>query len=464
VAALSATAWAQTPASQPVDPWERMNAQFVKSSRAMLQEHAQLPPELARLAHTKTVVPPLESSSVDNPDHFVTLTAAPVARIVELLTPAAYRLPTYEDVLLPSLQVDPGRAKLEVNVKATAVLGPAKGSTAVTIEGKRTILAVAANAAPVFMDPHVSLETAARAKLDGPVTLEFKQTLMENDAFVNARELKIGYQFRFVEAAVGFGSKDGVIVEVGKDFAVKTGHGEYSAGLEARGTVPARLDPPWLMLTLASSEWGHKFSRLIAKEIVCPYCKGFKRAHCPKCDDKLAIACPKCDGAGGLPCSSCEGKGQVPCPTRVACGNCGGSGQLRCSACRGSGSVTVWETQTGTRQELVVDNVGFDSAGQPVYERHYEPRPYTEQVSKRQTCDACDGSGDGGTCDSCAGSGQVTCPRCHGTGLRDCFWCSGSGRSRCWTCWGRKTIACPMCSGRVHACQACDGAGRLRPE
>jgi len=435
-----------------------MNKQFLETSRAMLEEHAKLPPELVRLAHTKTIVPP-----VDNPDHFVTLSLVPVAKIVEMLTPEAYRLPTYENVLLPSLKVDPTRAKIEVNVKATAVLGPAKGLTALTIEGKRTLLAVAANAATVFMDPNVSLEVSARAKIDAPVTLEFKLTLMDNDALVNEREMKIGYKFRFVETAVGFSSKDGVFVEVGKDFPIKTSVGEYSTGLEARGTVPARMDPPWLVLTLASSEWGRKLSRLISQDIVCPYCKGFKRAHCPKCEDKLEVPCPKCEGTGGPPCSWCE-KGKVSCPTQVSCWNCSGTGHLRCPTCHGRRWVTVWETVEGTRRKLVIDNIGFDSAGQPIYNRHYETVPFTERVSRGESCGECGGSGEGGACGRCGGSGKVTCSRCNGTGLRDCGWCKGTGRTTCWTCWGRKNVTCPMCSGQVHACQACDGTGKLRPE
>ncbi|MCE5278356.1 MAG: hypothetical protein ABFD92_01280 [Planctomycetaceae bacterium] len=461
-ASIPSLAAGQPAVSSQAVSWEEMNQQFLQTSKAMLEQRAKLPPELARLAHKKSIVPLPAASSVENPDHFVTLQALPVAAIVEKLTPEAYRLPTYANVLVPTLKVDPTQAKIELAVKAGASLGPAKGPTALTIEGRRRIFAVAANSAPVFMDEEMSFETAARVKLDTPVSFEFKQTLIENDALGGERQMKIGCKFKVVEAAMGFSSKDGVFIEAGKDLAIKTAAGEYSVGVEARGSVPAELPPSWLIQTLISSGLGRKLGLLIPQDIVCPYCKGLKRAHCPTCNDKLLVPCPKCDGTGGPECFSCKGKGRVPCPKKTTCWSCGGTGRRSCSTCHGSGSVTRWETVQTTRQQLVVDNVGFDSAGQPVYSRHYESRPCTEQVARRESCDSCDGSGRGGTCGNCSGSGKVTCSQCKGTGLKDCIWCQGTGHTMCWSCWRKKKVSCPMCSGKAHTCQGCEGTGKVR--
>jgi len=119
--------------------------------------------------------------------------------------------------------------------------------------------------------------------------------------------------------------------------------------------------------------------------------------------------------------------------------------------------VTTYETETRSKEELVVTGAGFDENGNPYCERHYETRYYTVEVPRSSTCGSCGGGGDGGECGACGGDGRVTCGCCGGGGTVDCGRCCGSGKENCGECGGSGSIDCPGCGGRPIVCPLCRG-------
>lgn len=136
----------------------------------------------------------------------------------------------------------------------------------------------------------------------------------------------------------------------------------------------------------------------------------------------------------------------------VPCGTCQLSGRQKCTACKGTG----WEN---------CDNEGCKNG---VLEAPRQPRTRTakrigeEQLKKCPTCGglgevpcvACKGFGSV-VCKDCDGSGQAPrCSRCTGTGITACSKCKGTGEL--------KGKPCPECKGeKVSLCSACRGEGAV---
>jgi len=237
--------------------------------------------------------------------------------------------------------------------------------------------------------------------------------------------------------------------------------GQISAPVKVGGLTPGKRS-----FNTALSNQVAKLAQLLTKPVACPHCQAKGELDCATCNNTRTVTCTQCKGQLQFPCIRCEGGGELYCPscrgeTTVACGSCGGSGQLRCSSCGGSGQVTVYESETQSRQVRRLINAGFDENGNPFEEWGYETEYYTVQVPRQQTCTSCGGNGQGGTCGRCDGSGKVTCDRCGGSGIVACSRCGGSGQLKCSRCRGTGKITCPDCHGKQIRCPMCKGKQQL---
>jgi len=296
----------------------------------------------------------------------------------------------------------------------------------------------------------------------------------ENEGGKTSVAGEVSVELLQVEAAVGYDTDHNFSLGVGYDL-VKTPKSfsklvEVSVGVEGRVEAPVvvhgltRGSKPGLPTVLAG--YAAKVAKYLTEPTPCPYCSARGDLDCPTCRNTRTVVCPKCNGKLHFACSRCKGGGELVCGNcrgslRESCRDCGGSGHLRCYTCSGSGQVTVYESQTRTRQELVIDQVGFDEAGNPIYNRHYETREYTEQVPVRQACGSCAGSGSRGACGTCGGDGQVTCRTCGGGGTVPCSTCKGTGQVNCGKCRGTGKVTCPTCRGKALNCPLCKGRKTL---
>lgn len=276
-----------------------------------------------------------------------------------------------------------------------------------------------------------------------------------------------------IKGALGYNQQGELSLAAGYDVASTpkafSRWAQASIGIEAQIAAPVTLHSGTQgkrTLSGAIAKYSAKLAMLLTSPVSCPHCGASGQMDCGTCKNTRTVVCPKCQGELKFKCTRCEGGGELICgnckQTGIeSCSHCGGSGNLRCSTCGGSGQVTVYESETVSRQELVIDNVGFDESGNPIYERHYETRYDTVQVPRSQSCGSCGGSGDGGTCGSCGGDGKVTCHTCGGSGTVTCGRCGGSGFLKCSKCGGKGKVACPECRGKPIKCPLCAGKKQL---
>jgi len=284
---------------------------------------------------------------------------------------------------------------------------------------------------------------------------------------------EISADLYMVKGSLGYNSNNELSVGVGYDLA-KTPKAlsflaEASIGVQGQVSAPVKvqgLTRGKRSLTGALSKQVAKLVMLLKKPVSCPHCAAKGELDCPTCGNTRQVTCPLCKGQLEFECTRCEGGGYLYCPicdgtTTVSCSTCRGTGQLRCSTCGGSGQVTVYESETRSRQVRKLLNAGFDENGQPFEEWGYETEYYTAQVPKNQTCSSCGGTGDGGQCSNCGGNGKVTCNRCDGSGTVYCNKCGGSGKIKCRKCHGTGKITCPDCRGKPIRCPMCKGKAQL---
>jgi len=284
---------------------------------------------------------------------------------------------------------------------------------------------------------------------------------------------QLSADFYQIKGAVGYNTQKELNVAVGYDF-LKTPKAlaslaHVSVGIEGELSAPVKvhgLTRGKRTLSKAIRDYSLKAAKLLTGPVNCPHCSAKGQLDCPTCKNTRTVTCTKCKGELHFTCTKCKGSGQVGCSSCkgtgvVPCHMCDGTGQRRCWTCRGSGQVTVYESQTKTRQELVIDQIGFDDAGSAVYDRHYETRTYTTQVPMTRTCSDCGGTGDGGTCTTCEGQGQLVCRRCDGDAKVTCRSCKGTGTIDCKTCRGTGKVKCPDCRGKPIQCPLCKGKKQL---
>jgi hypothetical protein len=273
-----------------------------------------------------------------------------------------------------------------------------------------------------------------------------------------------------VNGAIGYNNKHELSLTAGYDF-VKTPEA-FSKIFEASVGVEAQVSAPVVVhgltrggrhnLPTVLADYSAKVVKLLTEPQPCPYCTAKGSLDCPTCHNARSIDCPECKGKNSYTCRQCGGTRQVTCSRckgsgQESCGSCSGKGRLSCPACHGRGTMRYYRSETRTRQKTVIDNIGFDSAGQAVYQRHTEPEEYTESVGYWDDCGTCGGSGLDGTCGACKGTGLVPCRKCHGTKEVECKTCKGTGSIDCNKCRRTGKVTCPTCGGKVIECPLCKG-------
>jgi hypothetical protein len=441
---------------------DHANRAFLAWQQESLRDASRLPPELRALARRKSVVPPLPASSPE------------------------LDLPHQVHLSVPQFLDPDGRFAKELVISS----GAPKVSLTLGVEGKLLSVVGASYKAGVayatdsnefaFTD---SAEVQAAGKI-GPVEVAGTYQFFSSSWKPSEEKGADGKPFTG---------------QISADILMTRGHAGYNSNGELNvggswdfikspkplekliaGAVNLNLDvdtPVRLRLATTGGTFQHpvvdpryteKVVRILCAPVPCPYCSAQGVLHCPRCSDRGTITCPDCLGKCQVTCGRCNGSKQVPCGRcdgsgEVTCFKCSGSGRLRCSTCGGSGHTTYYQTVSTPYEQLVVTGLGFDSSGQPTYERHYETRYREEQVPHSQTCPTCGGSGEGGTCPQCQGGGRLTCSRCDGTGKLTCSRCGGTGLVNCSTCDGTGEITCPICHGRITECPECHGKRKLGP-
>ena len=447
------------PHAQDLDTASR---QFMAWQAAMLEERAALAREQVRLLHSRMKVPPPMPPSVSGSEPSIPASLADLGSRI-------FRL----DIPLP----------LPTDAQLTVFAGEPSVSFNAGAEGKLLSFAGAsykAGATYSAKDNKWLVGTTKDFKLAydaGPVeiagTYQYESSSWTQTTKGGPAGIEISADLATVKGTLGYNTQNELSATVGYDL-VKTPEAlsllaEASLGVEAQISAPVVIHGLTRgKRTLSSSlmDYSIKAANLLFRPVDCPHCSAKGQLDCGTCQNTRKVVCGKCGGKLRFTCTTCEGGGLLYCSTcshtgEVSCGRCGGSGQLRCSTCGGRGQVTVYETEIQSRQELVVDKVGFDEAGNPVYERHYETRYFNAQVPKSQTCGSCSGSGQGGECGACGGDGRVTCGRCGGDGTVQCRRCSGSGMVDCGTCRGTGQTTCPECHGKPFVCPLCKGKQQL---
>lgn len=134
------------------------------------------------------------------------------------------------------------------------------------------------------------------------------------------------------------------------------------------------------------------------------------------------------------------------------CSSCQLTGRQTCTACKGSG----WEKcdYEGCENGTIKETRKSGSR---------QSKRMNEEVTKR--CPQCEGSGEV-PCKTCQGSGSVACKHCDGGGLAPrCSRCTGTGVMTCAKCKGAgevKGSPCPDCKGEtVILCTTCRGEGAV---
>lgn len=289
-----------------------------------------------------------------------------------------------------------------------------------------------------------------------------------------AKEKEVSGELSFdifqVSTAFGYNSQREFSMGVGYDF-VSTPE-KFSKFFKASVGVEAGIGAPLVVhgltqggkhgLPTVLADYSAKLAKYLTEPRPCPYCTAKGALDCPTCHNARNINCPDCKGEKRYHCHECSGGGDVSCPRckgsgQQSCGSCGGKGRLKCPTCHGRGTMRYWKTGTATRQKVVIDSIGFDSAGQPVYERHTEPEEYETSVPYWDDCGTCGGSGDGGACGRCNATGRVTCGKCKGTKEVGCKACKGTGWKDCGKCHRTGKVTCPTCGGKPLVCPLCKG-------
>lgn len=370
--------------------------------------------------------------------------------------------------LFPELKVvlEVGQPKVEVglNVEAKVVkLVTLKRKIGLAYSGKDNSLA--------FMNEREAKIALSEKMKGGEMTGELQLFGAQVDQKREAGA-ELAMNFGVVSTGVGLNSKG--------DLSIKGGVGLSGAPeplkkvFELKGEVAAQVSAPVVIreiqygsqygLDQISARIALRISEMMASSVPCPYCSARGEISCKRCGDRRKITCPTCHGSRQVNCSRCSGSGRLSCSTTQSCGNCGGSGKLRCSSCSGSGRTYYWDKETRSRQKLVIDSVGFDSRGNPIYNRHYVTEYYDAPVQKSTSCNGCSGTGRSGSCGSCGGSGKVSCRRCGGAGWVSCGSCDGRGKVSCYGCSGSGAITCPNCYGSSILCGLCQGKKRIGKE
>jgi hypothetical protein len=281
---------------------------------------------------------------------------------------------------------------------------------------------------------------------------------------------EIGVELLQVKGAIGYNNQHELSLTAGYDL-IKTPQA-FSKVFEASVGVEAQVAAPVVVhgltqggkhnLPAVLAEYSAKVAKLLTEPRPCPYCSAKGNLDCPTCHNARSIDCPECKGKKSYTCHECGGREKVTCPrckgsSQESCGSCSGKGRLSCPTCHGRGTMRYYRSETRTRQRTVVDNLGFDSSGQAVYQRHTEPEEYTESVGYWDDCGTCGGNGLDGTCGRCNGSGKVPCRKCHGTREVECKACKGTGSIDCNKCRRTGKITCPTCGGKMIECPLCQG-------
>ena len=282
--------------------------------------------------------------------------------------------------------------------------------------------------------------------------------------------VEISFEVFQVSTALGYNNQREFSVGVGYDL-LKTPEA-FSKFFEASFGVEVQVSAPLVVhgltqggknnLPAVLADYSAKVVKLLTEPRPCPYCTAKGALDCPTCHNARSIDCSDCKGTKSYTCHKCGGTRDVSCPRckgsgQVSCGSCSGKGRLRCSTCHGRGTMRYWKEGTATRQRVVIDSIGFDSAGQPVYERHTEPEEYTTSVPYWDDCGTCGGSGDGGACGNCKATGRVTCRKCNGTKEVGCKTCKSTGSLNCNKCRRTGKVTCPTCGGKPQVCPLCKG-------
>lgn len=429
------------------------NREFLAWQMETLKQRASLPPEAARLFYRKTFVPPPfpQAGSDKEPPR--------MKMDLPLVVDPTGLFSRYLKVSMGEPDVYVG---LNAQAKAASVVGVAyrKGISYVAAEGR--------------WKPSESLEVSAS---HGPDGLEggLSYQLWAAESGSNPATGQLTFAVARTEASIGYDSEGRLSGAVLHKFAqtpeALSSLFEASVGVELAASAPTTVEgvtcESRASISRISASLAARVAAKLSGQVDCPHCATRGELTCSTCRDVRTIVCTACGGKLTFTCKRCGGGGTLYCSScinhsgRARCWSCSGSGQRRCYACSGSGHVTESEWVERTYQQLVVTQVGFDSSGQPIYERHYETRTRTELVPRTVTCGNCGGSGQGGTCTNCGGSGDVVCSRCAGSGIVGCGPCRGTGQIACSKCKATGRITCPECRGKPIVCPLCSGRKHL---
>jgi len=437
--------------------------QFQAWQAAMFQERQEIARKQLRLFHQNMKVPPPLPPSAPHDPAGLSEGDPPMTRI---------------NVPLP----------LPTDVQVTLWAGEPSASVQVAAEGKALSFMGASYTAGVTYsasDNKWLVGDAADFKLAydaGPAEItgtyqyhasEWTPSGGRRDTSGDTGGLEISADLWKAKGSLGYNTNNELSVGLGYDF-VKTPKAlsllaEASVGIQGQVSVPVKvggLTRGQRSLSTSLSNQVAKVVKLLMKPADCPHCRAHGELDCGTCRNTRTVTCTQCKGQLQFKCTRCEGGGELYCgtcrgDTRVACGTCSGSGQLRCSTCSGGGQVTVYESETQSRQVRKLLSAGFNENGQPYEEWGYETEYYTVQVPRQQTCTTCGGSGGEGACGRCEGTGKVTCSTCSGSGTVSCPKCGGSGQVKCGKCRGTGKIACPDCRGKPIRCPVCQGKKQL---
>ncbi len=442
------------------------NRNFLLWQKEMLKERQALPPELRAVLRKKSYVPPLGPSE-----------PPPEPARLKLDFPI---VPGEVGAGLPRVNMSVGAPTISVGL-----VGQAKGGSFVAASYKAGISYATGNNEWAVGDS-ATLKLGAMGENKELVgAYQFHASTWKSSKEAENAEAQLysptppkknpaGAEFTAkiwkVNGTIGYTNDGELSGAIGYDF-LKTPDafkkfGELSLGVEGQASAPLtfklvrpedRFGTPHVDNGMAS-----RAASLMSAPVTCTYCSARGELDCPTCSNARKITCPRCKGALKLTCSRCEGGGDLYCTRcdhtgRVSCSNCGGGGRLRCSTCSGSGSVTVYDSETRSREVPVMESAGFDESGQPSYRISHRTEYYTVQVPRSQSCSSCGGNGDGGECGTCGGDGKVTCGNCGGSGIVTCGRCGGSGKVTCDECDGSGKITCPTCNGNTIRCPLCRG-------
>lgn len=223
---------------------------------------------------------------------------------------------------------------------------------------------------------------------------------------------------------------------------------------------------------------GRVMQALLRGQVPCKRCKGTGKYQLDlgKVDRSKGV-----QAVSGVACPACKGQGGFPGFREVA--------KVKMAVLQGrlaferrqmvSGDVKVGRAFVPAALEKLLNN------RQRALVMTGMPQPCPEcQLTARQACSACRGSGWGKCDDAGCAEGEIKaarasgsrqarrmneelpkkCPRCEGLAEVPCGTCKGSGCVACGTCDGSGLAArCARCTGTgLTACAKCKGAGQIK--